>query len=217
MKKTLAGATLLTHPQPDATLAIMADTSNVAVRAVLQQRTAGQWQPISYFSRKLKPAEIRCSTFDRELLATYLSIRHFRHVVEGREFAIYTDHKPMTHALTSKSMQHSPCQIRHLHFVSQFTSDIRHIKDAENPGADTLSQIELNGLAQHQSIDFEDIAKAQASDPDLAQFQQCSSSLQLEAVSIPTSAKSIICDHSTGTPRPFVPCAFGRFVFDTLH
>jgi hypothetical protein len=60
--------------------------------------------------------------------------------------------------------------------------------------ADALSRIELNGLAQHQGIDFEDMAKAQASDPDLTQFQQSSSSLQLEAVPIPTSAKTIICD-----------------------
>ena len=213
-KNSLAGATLLTHPQRDATLAIMTDASDVAVGAVLQQRTAGQWQPIAYFSRKLKPAEVRYSTFDRELLAIYLSIRHFRHMVEGREFAIYTDHKPLTRALTSKSTQHSPRQIRHLDFVSQFTSDIRHVKGTENPVADALSRIELNGLAQHQGIDFEDMAKAQASDP---QFQQSSSSLQLEAVPIPTSAKTIICDLSTGTPRPFVPHAFRRSVFDALH
>ena len=74
-------------------------------------------------------------------------------------------------------MQHSPRQICHLHFVSQFTSDIRHVKGADNPVADVLSQLELNGLAQHQSIDFEDIVNAQASDPDLSQFQQFTSSL----------------------------------------
>ena len=29
---------------------------------------------------------------DRELLAIYLSIRHFRYFLEGRNFHIYTDH-----------------------------------------------------------------------------------------------------------------------------
>ena len=67
-------------------------------------------------------------------------------------------------------MQHSPREIRHLDFVSQFTSNIRHAKGAENPVADALSQIELNGLAQHQGIDFEDMAKAQASDSVSAVF-----------------------------------------------
>ena len=51
------------------------------------------------------------------------------------------------------------------------------VKGADNPVADVLSQLELNGLAQHQSIDFEDIVNAQASDPDLSQFQQFTSSL----------------------------------------
>ena len=108
VKEALANATLLVHPQPNAQLAIMSDASDVAVGAVLQQRVSGQWQPISYFSRKLKPAEVRYSAFDRELLAIYLSIRHFRHMVEGREFAVHTDHKPLTRALASRSTQHSP-------------------------------------------------------------------------------------------------------------
>ena len=128
VKDALANTTLLNHPQPNAQLAIMTDASDVAVGAVLQQRAAGQWQPISLFSRKVKPAEVRYSALDRELLAIYLSLRHFRHMVEGREFSVYTDHKPLTRALTSRSTQHTPRQIRHLDFVSQFTSDIRHVK-----------------------------------------------------------------------------------------
>ena len=87
----------------------------------------------------------------------------------------------------------------------------------ENPVADALSRIELNALTQHQAIDFEDMAKAQANDPDLAEFQPSSSSLQLKAVPVPTSTTTIICDLSTGTPRPFVPQPFRRIVFDSLH
>ena len=90
---------------------------------------------------------------------------------------IWTETSLEAFSAATKSTQHSPRQIRHLDFVSQFTSDIRHVKGAENPVADALSRIELNGLAQHQGIDFEDMAKAQASDPDLTQFQQSSSSL----------------------------------------
>jgi len=44
--------------------------------------------PLSYFSRKLSPAEQRYCTFDRELLAVYCDIRHFRHFLEGREFCV---------------------------------------------------------------------------------------------------------------------------------
>ena len=96
VKEALANATLLSHPDPAAPLAIMSDASDFAVGAVLQQRAEGQWHPIAFFSRKLTPPETRYSTFVQEPLAVYLSIRHFRHMVEGREFSVFTDHKPLT-------------------------------------------------------------------------------------------------------------------------
>ena len=73
IKDILASATLLSHPKPDAPLCIATDASDVAVGAVLQFLN-NMWQPISYFSKTLKPAETRYSTFDRELLAIYLAI-----------------------------------------------------------------------------------------------------------------------------------------------
>ena len=74
----------------------MTDASDSAVGAVLQQCVNGQWQPISFFSKKLKPSETRYSTFNRELLAIYLSIKHFRHFLEGRIYHVITNHKPLT-------------------------------------------------------------------------------------------------------------------------
>ena len=78
IKDTLAMGTLLVHPQLNAQLAVMTD---VAVGDVLKQHVNGQWLLISYFSWKLKPLEVRYSAFHRELLAIYLSIRHFIHMV----------------------------------------------------------------------------------------------------------------------------------------
>ena len=83
IKETLAKISLLAHPKPDAPTSIITEASDVAVGAVLQQRIGESWSPIAYFSRKLKPSEIRYSTFDRELLAVYLAIKHFHHFVEG--------------------------------------------------------------------------------------------------------------------------------------
>ena len=108
----------------------------MAVGAVLQQYIAGTWHPISFFSRKMKPAETRYSTFDRELLAVYLAIRHLRHFLEGQDFHVLTDHKPLTHALHTRSDRHSPHQARLLDYISQFTSNIRHIHGSDNVVAD---------------------------------------------------------------------------------
>ncbi len=99
VKEALANATLLVHPELGAPTCIMTDASETAVGAVLQQFIAGQWQPLAYFSKALKPAQTRYSAFDRELLAIYLSIKHFRYFIEGRQFYILTDHKPLTYAL----------------------------------------------------------------------------------------------------------------------
>ena len=83
IKQALAQATLIFHPKLDAPTCIMTDASNVAVGAVLQQFIDNHWCPIAFFSTKLKPAETRYSAFDRELLAVYLAVKHFRHFVEG--------------------------------------------------------------------------------------------------------------------------------------
>ena len=124
IKEALANASLLVHPKPDAPTSIITDASEVAVGAVLQQRIGQVWCPIAYFSKRLQPAETRYSAFDRELLAAYLAIKHFRHFVEGRAFHLLTDHKPLAFALTRQSERLSPRQSRHLDYISQFTSDI---------------------------------------------------------------------------------------------
>ena len=103
IKNALANATLLVHPEQNAPACIMTDASEMAVGAVLQQYIHGQWCPLAYFSKTLKPPETRYSTFDCELLAIYLAVKHFRHFVEGRSFHTLTDHKPLTYALASRS------------------------------------------------------------------------------------------------------------------
>ena len=97
VKEALASATLLAHPKPHALTNIMTDTSNTAV---LQQYINRQWQPISFFSKKLQPAETRYSTFYRELLAIYLAI------LEGCTFHVVTDHKPLTFAFQARPDHH---------------------------------------------------------------------------------------------------------------
>ena len=109
-KQALSAAVVLVHPQPNAATCITTDASNFAVGAVLEQFIAGQWKPISFFSKKLTPAELKYSAFDRELLAIYFAVRHFQYFVEGRVFHVNTDHKPLTFALQSSAEKRSPRQ-----------------------------------------------------------------------------------------------------------
>ena len=127
IKQAMADASLLAYPQPDAPTNIMTDASSNAVGAVLQQQVNDTWRPIAFFSKTLKPRETKYRTFDSELLAVYLAIKHFRYFIEGRQFHILTDHKPLVFASQNHSDKYTPRQLRHLDFISQFTDDIRHI------------------------------------------------------------------------------------------
>ena len=208
------------HLKPDAPVNVMTDASNVAIGAVPQQCLGGKWCPLSYFSKKLSPTEQRYCTFDRELLALYCAIRHFRHFLKAREFHVLTDHKPLTHSLKSKPDRHSPHQVRHLDFISQFTSDIRHVAGAGNPVADALSRLEANAMQlDHPSplIDFEALAKAQPTDDGLDKLQSATFTLKLERIPMPMCHDTLLWDTSTGTLRPYVPEHFLHIVFNSLH
>ncbi|GBN48949.1 Retrovirus-related Pol polyprotein from transposon 17.6 [Araneus ventricosus] len=141
-KKDLANATLLSFPNPDSPLAFFTDASDYAVGSVLQQFEEDCWKPLAFFSKKLTNAQKGYSTYDRELLGIYLSIKQFKHILEGRQFTIYTDHKPLMFAFQQKNEKASPRQLRHLQYISEFSTDIRHICGKENIVADSLSRIE---------------------------------------------------------------------------
>ena len=219
VKAALAKATLLVHPVPDAPLSIATDASDNAVGAVLQQWVGSTWQPLAFFSKKLQSAERKYSTFDRELLGIYLAIKHFRQFVEGRQFHIFTDHKPLTFLPSFRSNRHSPRQTRQLDYILQFTSDIRHVRGADNAVADALSRVHSVTANMLPSIDFQELAALQRNDQELATFLQMPNthSLTLNPFSLPSSEATIICDTSTGTPRPFVPTPIRQKVFTALH
>jgi cleavage and polyadenylation specificity factor subunit 1 len=61
---------------------------------------------------------------------------------EARDFTILTDHKPQTFAFQQKKDKCSPRQFNRLDYISQFTTDIRHISGQNNVIADTLSRVE---------------------------------------------------------------------------
>ena len=72
--KELSSISSLANPVPDAPLSLTVDASDSAIGAVLQQSVNGITQPLAFFSCQVNPAERRYSTFNRELLAIYLSV-----------------------------------------------------------------------------------------------------------------------------------------------
>ena len=65
------------------------------------------------------------------------------------------------------------------------------------------------------------MAYAQQSDPEIRQIMDGTMprplSAKLESIPLQSSDLTILCDVSTGVPRPLVPSALRRHVFDVLH
>ncbi|GFX00606.1 hypothetical protein TNCV_2236131 [Trichonephila clavipes] len=216
-KNALADATLLRHPIPGAKLSLWTDASDKAVGGSLMQLCQNNWEPVAFLSVKLSKSQQKWSTYDRELLAIYISVKRFRHMLEGRDFIIYTDQKPLMYAFMQNPDKCSPRQWRHLDFISQFSTDVRHINGTRNAVADALSRIEVNQIS-NSFLDFEALSKAQLEDNELQSFQNDEkSSLVFKRVPSPVSATELICDTSTGSPRPFVPQNFRRTIFEHFH
>jgi hypothetical protein len=123
-KDALSAASRLAYPDPVAEVNLVTDTSSAVVGAVLQPKVAAGWQPVAFFSRKLDSAQLNYSAFDRELLAAYLGLQHFRFQLEARKFHILTDHKPLTQALHRISKPLTARQHHQLSYIAEQTSGI---------------------------------------------------------------------------------------------
>lgn len=174
----------------------------------------GNWIPIGFFSTKLKPSQSRYSTYDRELLAIYLAIKFFKHLVDGRRFIIKTDHKPLIFAFKQKNDKASPRQLRHLDYISQFSTEILHVAGSENIVADALSR--LNQIGMPTILDSKAIAKAQEKDDELQDILKGNSSLKLQKLHI-NEDTSLYCDVATGHIRPYIPSTLRRRVFNSVN
>ncbi|GBO03169.1 Transposon Ty3-I Gag-Pol polyprotein [Araneus ventricosus] len=209
-EKDLANATLLSFPNPDSPLALFTDASDYAVGSVLKQFEEDSWKPLAFFSKKLTNAQKGYSNYDRELLGIYLSIKQFKHILEGRQFTIYSGHKTLMFAFQQKNEKASPRQLRHLQYISEFSTDIRHIGGKENIVADSLSRIE-----SISEIDYDEIADAESDNKDLNELHS-KPSLHIKQYPL-DSGKLLWCDISTTKIRSFIPQDFRMHIFKIFH
>ncbi|GBM65140.1 hypothetical protein AVEN_185782-1 [Araneus ventricosus] len=104
----------------------------------------------------------------------------------------------------------SPRQLRHLQYISEFSTDIRHIGGKENIVADSLSRIELIS-----EIDYDKIADAHIGNKDLNELRS-KPSLHFKQYPL-DSGKILWCDISTTKIRRFVPQDFRMHIFQKFH
>jgi hypothetical protein len=228
-KAAVAAACELQHPAPSAELSLATDASASHIAAVLQQHSSchGAWQPLAFYSAKLSPAQINNSTFDRELLAVYEAVRHFWHMLEGRAFVIFTDHKLLVGGINRVSDPWSARQQRQLSYIAEFAATLRHISGESNVVADALSrpaaqqqQPAVNNVAPAAApavsppLDIRELAAAQSS---CADCQRAATSPSLRVVTANLDSTPLLVDVSSGVFRPLVPGGHRRQIFEAVH
>ena len=140
IKLALATATMLHHPDPSLALALTTDASDVAVGGVVEQRGPKGWEPLAFFSKKLEEPQKKWCPYDRELHAVHQAIRHFKHMLEGRSFTIYTDHQSLIPSLSKKTDAPTARQVNKLSEIAEYSTDIRYLEGKSNFVADCLSR-----------------------------------------------------------------------------
>jgi RNase H-like domain found in reverse transcriptase len=225
MKEAVKAACELQHLARGTELAMATDASASHIGAVLQQRVTagGGWRPLAFYSAKLTTAQAKYSAFDCKLLAIYLSIRHFRFMLEGCSFTVFRDQRPLLGSLSRVSDPWSAHQRRQLSFIAEFAATLRHISGASNEVADTLSRLPAEGVAAAQSpppqagspsVDIHELAAAQRGCQDC---QLAATSPALTVLTAELDGVPVLVDVSSGVFRPVVPVSFRRCIQKINH
>ena len=125
---------------------------------VLKQKVGDDWKIVQAGSRFLSGAEERYAMVELELLAIAWACKKAAAFLEGVEFTIITDHKPLipilkNYALSeieNKRLQRLRMKIDHLRY------DVAWVKGSENVEADALSRSPASRPEPGDEIDEED-------------------------------------------------------------
>ena len=84
-------AKLLCYYDPDLPVSVETDASQSSLGAVLLQNG----RPISFMSKALTETQSRYSNIEREILGIVTAVKHYHQYLFGKQFTLYTDHKPI--------------------------------------------------------------------------------------------------------------------------
>ena len=142
LQKQLVQQPCLAFPTSDGEFQLYTDASGGvngsegALGAALTQVQGGEKRMIAYASRRLKKHEKNYSAYLLEKAAIVYAVEHFGHLLKGRSFAVFTDHRP----ITALSNTHKKTFNRLEQLLLEYSFDIRYIPGRDNTVADFLSR-----------------------------------------------------------------------------
>jgi hypothetical protein len=140
IRRTLASQdVILAYPDFSKEFKLTTDASNFAIGAVLAQES----RPIPFISRTLSKTEENYAANEKKMLAIVWALQSLRMYLYGTaKVIIYTDHQPLTFALSSKN--HNGKLKRWKSYLEEYNHELRYKPGTSNVVADALSRIPIN-------------------------------------------------------------------------
>ena len=134
LKQGISKEPVLRLPNLDLPFEVQTDASNKALGEVLVQ----EGHPVAFESWKLKVAEQRYSTHEKEMTAVVHCLQQWQHYLLGGIFTVVTDNVSNTFFKTQKKL--SARQARWQEFSAELNFEWMHRPGRHNIVADALSQ-----------------------------------------------------------------------------
>lgn len=147
LKHVLCSHNVMAYPDPRKPYKLYTDVSEYAVGGIfIQQDENGVERVIQYISKQLSTGQQKWSATEHEAFAVIYAHRKLRPYLDGAEFTVYTDHKPL------KSL--FQCEIKNTRVqrwamqISEFSCQIEYRKGKNNVRADMLSRIKIAAVQE---------------------------------------------------------------------
>ncbi|CAF4291665.1 unnamed protein product, partial [Didymodactylos carnosus] len=138
LKRILTNDLVLHIPDERLPFKIQTDASKIGIGAVLMQIHPNGDLRIAYLSKKFTTTQMNWPATEQECYAIIYAIEKWHKYLDGREFIIETDHKPLL-PFNLKKQLNAKCERWRLK-LQQYKFSIRYIKGKHNTVADYLSR-----------------------------------------------------------------------------
>jgi hypothetical protein len=138
LKKYFISASILCHFDPERTVMVETDVSNLIVMGLPSQYDEITLHPVAYFSRKHSPTEINYKIYDKELLKIIYAFKEWYPLLEGSTYTmeVILDHPNLTYFTTNQLLNYR--QPHWSEFLSSFNFRIDYRPKKANSKANAL-------------------------------------------------------------------------------